>query len=205
MQPNEEFLVRVEGGCQDVDDIEAPSNKPPGSKVEHLTRRDDNLQISNANSTLLDPYGDGRLRFVAASLGELQTGTYNLTVLVDDVVEALIVIDEAGIEYARYGYSSNLRHVTHFFGCSVYAHSGMTNLVFDVVLGEDGYAPAGLFADVNRAVNLSYAGVARIASTTSTSSSSTPTAVSAEGHRMVRGVCWYLLAMVLLLATAIAL
>ena len=87
-------LVHIEGGCG------AFTKKRTVHDGRSLQRRQ-GLQISGTNSSLLNPYGDGSLTYVATDLGVLQGGHYDLQVNLGGQIDNVTVLDNDGDVYAR--------------------------------------------------------------------------------------------------------
>ena len=96
MQAGDKLLIKIEGGCSQF--------APPLSKIKRtdagLRKRQD-ISISNSNTTLRNPHGDGSLTYVAVDLGDLGPGTYNLQVSLSGQVDNLTVLDSDGETYAK--------------------------------------------------------------------------------------------------------
>lgn len=87
------MMVRVVGGC---------SQYAKHSEESTLfTARDSTIQLSNTNSTLMDPYGDGSLTYVGLALGERAAGHYDLVVNFSGTIDNLTVLNAFGEEYVR--------------------------------------------------------------------------------------------------------
>jgi hypothetical protein len=59
------------------------------------------IDLTGANNTLRDPYGDGSLTYVGLGLGELPFGKYDIAISADGPIDSAVVVNNAGDEYAR--------------------------------------------------------------------------------------------------------
>jgi hypothetical protein len=93
---NQKIKVRIVGGCKNVG---APESYqfPPRLR----SRAETTVDLSDSNSTLRDPDGDGNLKYVAADFDNLADGDYNVKITFDGVIERAAIINKYGDEYSR--------------------------------------------------------------------------------------------------------
>ncbi|EED17501.1 hypothetical protein TSTA_113270 [Talaromyces stipitatus ATCC 10500] len=155
----QKMMVRIVGGCSQY-------AKRSGDPATLLSARDTTIQLSNNNSTLMDPYGDGSLTYVGLALGERAAGHYDLKVNFSGTIDNLTILNAFGEEYARND-----------------TPNGQVTLLFDVT--DDSYLPLALIAWTENEVNVSFTGTGDLTSSPS-SSSSTPTPTSAAANQSGR-------------------
>lgn len=178
MKKNNRVLVRLEGGCSRFAKRAEPDGAESGG-TGTLQRRE-TIQISTANATLRDPYGDGSLTYVAVDLGELEDGHYDLRLDVGGRVDNVTVLDSGGDAYAVYASSSGRVRCGPFVllltvSCfrSVQSPTGQSSVSFHV---DNGLAlPMALIAYTNKAVKVSHSGTGQIQIANGTGTSTTAT------------------------------
>ena len=94
LKKDDKVLVKIEGGCKGI------TKRDGLVEDENLLKRD-TLQLSNYNTTLRDPNGDGTLTYIWTDLGELANGHYDLKIDVQGQIDNLTIIDSEGEVYAR--------------------------------------------------------------------------------------------------------
>lgn len=161
----QKMMVRVVGGCSQY----AKRSEDPTL----LSARDTTIQLSNTNSTLMDPYGDGSLTYVGLALGERAAGHYDLAVNFSGTIDNLTVLNAFGEEYARND-----------------TPSGQVALSFDVT--DDSYLPLALIAWTENEVNVTFTGTGDLtpspSSSSSSSSPSVPISTSVAINQFGRGL-----------------
>lgn len=102
LKRGDDYMVRIEGGCTNVripkdwayyKKVPKPKKKPSKRQVQ--------IGISTINGTeseLTDPFGDGSFTYIALSLGELEQGRYNITVIFNGTASEVSVLDDGGEE-----------------------------------------------------------------------------------------------------------
>ena len=94
LKSGEQVRIRIKGGCKNLVRRQEPSSAEESSAPT-------TMDLSEANSTLRDPYGDGSLTYIALPLGELADGRYDVNVKFAGNVEKIAVVNDAGDEYSR--------------------------------------------------------------------------------------------------------
>jgi len=91
LKRGEQLKVRIKGGCKSYNVRRQAGQSRDATQID----------LTGANSTLRDPYGDGSLTYVGLSLGELPFGKYDIAFATDSQIDSAVVVNSAGDEYAR--------------------------------------------------------------------------------------------------------
>jgi hypothetical protein len=97
LKAGEKFLNRLEGGC---DQFNFPVRRNVEPAVNMLDRRASSGSISGSNRTLMNPNGDGSLKYVATDMGALKAGHYDLNLdMLGATVARAEVVNRYGDSY----------------------------------------------------------------------------------------------------------
>lgn len=135
------FMVRMKGGCN-VRNGKRADNSPPSPPLAPRADGGGHGTTFNASSNVL--YSWDNMTYMYVPLQELQNGHYRIDVNVSGPVRGLQVLDSDGDEHYTAGAVSD-GHVVEF---------DVSDADVD---GDSDPLPAGLFLDVDAAVDVSYA------------------------------------------------
>lgn len=154
------FIIRMKGGCNyrngKRDDAAESTDSPRHSSAER--RADDGSTAFNASSNVLYSWENNTYMYIPFE--NLRDGHYSLNLAFSGSVNSLQVLDSQGDSYLE----SNLVAKGNNFGFDV---GGLADA------GDDGL-PAGLFLDVDKAIDVSYKATAKLNGTTTKSKSQAP-------------------------------
>jgi hypothetical protein len=99
LQDGDKFVIRIEDGCEYL----GLTKRQPSQPTTSASNVPSSMSLNGYNATLRDPttFGTNLSNYIAVQLGELEVGSYSITVGLSEQITELYVVDGEGGDYAR--------------------------------------------------------------------------------------------------------